>query len=153
MEQDPRHEAGGPVDEHGLPLAWRGTFLTAHVALCNDDVETARPLFERIEAAFPKNAEVRLHAAWARARLADVLREADYIELERLARLQLGEHGPSALALCVLAHVAARRGELRVARRLFAKAADAEPSLVDARRGARRLQRRLGPVSTKRTSR
>ena len=144
MEHDNNREVGGPVDEHGLPLPWRSTFLTACTALCNDDITTARPLFERLEALFPKNVEVRLHAAWARARLAEVVCESDYAELERLARVNLGRSRASALPLCVLAHVAVRRGELRVARRLFARAADAEPSLVDARRGARRLQKRLG---------
>lgn len=144
MSNHARHEVGravgGPVDEHGLPKAWRGTFLAASAAMCSDDIATARTLFEQIEVVFPENVQVRLYATWARARMAESLSDADFVELEGLARRNLGEHAAFALPLCVLAHAAARRGEVRMARRLFARAAEAEPSLVDARRGARRLR-------------
>lgn len=106
-------------------------FRTACAAMSNGDIAAARTLFERIAAAFPRNVQVRLYAMWARARMAASVSDADFVELEDLARRNLGEHAPFALPLCVLAHAAARRGEQRIARRLFARAAEAEPSLVD----------------------
>jgi hypothetical protein len=43
----------------------------------------------------------------------------------------------AALPLCILDHTALHRGELRTARRLFRRAIDADPTLVDARRSER----------------
>ncbi len=133
----------GAEFEVAVPLAHRASFVKARTAFCHDDMATARPLFEAIARALPYNVEIRLYAACARARLAESLSEREREELERLAREALGARQALALPLCILAQAAFRRGELRVARRLFRRATEADPVLVDARRGLRRVEQRL----------
>ena len=128
-------------NESFVPHRWRHTFLAARTALCSDDIATAKPLFDELANALPDNAEVRLYAAWARARLADAIDDHDREELEHLARQLLGNADTFALPLCILAHAAVRRGELRAARRLFRRAAQIDDALIDARRGVRLVER------------
>lgn len=134
-----------------VPLKWRRSFVKARMALSYDDIATARPLLEEIAEALPDNVEVRLYAAWARARLAESMSDRDREQLESLARQALGARQSLALPLCILAHAAVRRGELRVARSLFRRAADTDPALVDARRGFRMVEQRLPRASILRT--
>jgi thioredoxin-like negative regulator of GroEL len=126
-----------------VPREWQDSFAKARTALCRDDVSTARRLFDGIAEALPDNLEVRLCAAWARARLAESISDREHDALERLAREALATRQTLALPLCILAHGAIRRHDLRAARRLFRRAADADPDLVDARRGVRIVDHRL----------
>lgn len=126
-----------------LPLPLRRSLLDARNALAHDDVAIASHLFDELAAAVPTDIEVKLYAAWARARLASSVTEAERDALHALAREALGTHASLALPLNVLAHAALQRGELVVARRLFRRAAEADPSLIDARRGSRLVAQRL----------
>jgi hypothetical protein len=126
-----------------VPPSWKTSFTTARAALCSDDVTTARPLLDKLASAVPEDLEVRLYAAWARARLADSVTDAERDALEALARRTLGGGHSLALPLCILGHGAARRGELHTARALFRRACAADPELVDARRGLQRVERWL----------
>jgi len=118
-------------------------FAIARRAVCNDDLATALPVLERLSVAEPENTELRLYTAWARHRLDATADDAALAEIEALARAVLAAHASLALPLCILAHGAARRRELRVARGLFRHAAEADPSLVDARRGLRAVDQAL----------
>jgi hypothetical protein len=124
-------------------LVWRRDFATARAALARDDVATARPILDELASARPDDPEIRLCVAWTRGRLAAVQTEDDRKALEALARRVLGEGQLLALPLCILGHAALRQGDLRVARRQFRRAADADPTLIDARRGARIAEDRL----------
>jgi Flp pilus assembly protein TadD len=63
--------------------------------------------------------------------------------LEALARRVLGDQQSLALPLCILGHAAVRRGDLRGAKRLFRRAAEVDPALVDALQGLQTVERRL----------
>ncbi len=128
---------------------WRRTFATARAALCRDDLATTLPLFEGMAVAFPRDLEVRLHAAWSRARLAG----GDVATLEPLAREALARGEALALPLCVLGHVALKREQLHVARTLFRRASKADPALLDAQRGLRIAERRVAHASLLRRAR
>lgn len=112
----------------------------AQRALFADDVAAAAPLLDAIVAESPDDVELRLATAWAHARLGE---DTSVVRAEHLARRALAEGGAPALALDVLAHAALRRGDLRTARALFRRSAEADPLLVDARRGLRLVQARL----------
>lgn len=126
-----------------VPPPFKERFKTARAQLCHDDVAAALPLLEEIERALPDNEEVHLYASWARARSAEHLSDRDQQALEVAAKHALASHVALGLPLCILGYAALRRDDLHVASRLFAHAADAEPSLVDARRGARLVEQRL----------
>jgi hypothetical protein len=96
-----------------------------------------------MEKALPSNLEVRLYAACSRARLAPSLNDREREELERLAQDALRTGQALALPLCILAYAALRRRELRTARRLFRRATETDPSLVEARRGVRMVEQQL----------
>jgi hypothetical protein len=68
-----------------VPASFRATFVKARSALCHDDIATARPLFEQMAAALPANVEVRLYAAWARARAAESRSDRDREDLVDVA--------------------------------------------------------------------
>jgi Flp pilus assembly protein TadD len=99
---------------------------------------------DRFVASTPGDLEARLYAAWVRGRMLVSPGPTHREELEELARAALGGHCSLALPLCVLGHAALRRGELHGARRLLRRAVDADPTLLDARRGLAIVQRRLG---------
>ena len=126
-----------------LPLRRRHEFMRAREAFCHDDMTTATALLDPIASALPDDVEVRLYAMWARTRLATTMTKRDYDVLVQLARDALGSRHSLALPLCILGHAALRRGELRVAGRLFRRAAEADPALIDARRGLVTVERRL----------
>lgn len=126
------------------------TLTVARRALFSDDVATAAPLLDAVVATAPDDVELRLSAAWAHARLGE---DAERSRAEHLARLALADGRPPALALDVLAHAALRRGDLRAARALFRRSAEADPLLVDARRGLRLVEGRLSRAATDRRAR
>lgn len=126
-----------------VPSVWRHAFVTARAALARDDVATAQAIFDDLASARPDDLEIRLYTAWIRARLARRQTEDARNALEALARRVLGDGHLVALPLCILGHTALHRGELRTARRLFRRAIDADPTLVDARRGERLTAERL----------
>jgi len=115
------------------------TFASARAALFADDAETARIAFARLLEESPDDLDIKLHEAWARARLGEELDEA----IEDLALRALTTGKSLGLPLCILGHAALRRGELHVARSLFRRACEAAPSLVDAARGKRLAEERL----------
>jgi len=126
-------------DRMGDPSA----FATARRAVSTDDLVHALPLLERLSNAEPDNAELRLYTVWTRHRLDEAADATRLAEIEVLARAVLASRASLALPLCILAHCAARRRELLVARTLFRHAAMADPSLVDARRGLRAVDHAL----------
>lgn len=150
----PPHDSEHPLARASvsLPPSYRPTFANARAALCADDLETAGRLFDEVAAALPNNVEVRLYAAWVHARLSPCATDDEREQVEELARRALSSHDSLALPLCVLAHSAVRRHDFRVARRLFQRAADADPSFVDARRGIRMMDLRLKTEDTARTT-
>lgn len=118
-------------------------FSVARRAVCNDDLAAALPVLERLSVAEPDNCELRLYTVWTRHRLDADADSARLAAIEELARAVLAARASLALPLCILGHCAARRRELRVARGLFRHAAEADPSLVDARRGLRAVEQAL----------
>lgn len=135
-------------DRMGDPAA----FTTARRAVSGDDLAHALPLLERLSLVEPDNEELQLYVAWTRHRLDAVTDDAQFAEIEARARAALSSHASLALPLCILARCAARRGELRFARGLFRRAALADPSLVDARRGLRAIDLALARPSTSRVA-
>ena len=133
-----------------VPAEWRQAFLSGRKAFCFDDLAGAQPIFDKLERALPGNIEIRLYAAWTRARLGGALSADHLARIVALAREALGLGGALALPLCILAHAALRRHEYSVARRLFRRAADADPALIDARRGVRLLTQLLESRSARR---
>ena len=122
--------------------------------LHGDDVMTARPFLERAAARHRDDAEAQLYAAWARARAAaSPSAGRDRREAVSLARRALADGRATSLALCVLGYASLDRGDLRVARVLFRRAAAADETLVDARRQLLLVNRRLEQASDKRPRR
>lgn len=130
-------------DFFAIPREWRKQLAFAEAALDRDEVSVARPMLERLASLLPDNHEARLYAWWARARDARYVTDQERAALEDLARRTLAAHQTRALPLCVLAHAALRRGEVPQACRLFRRAADANPGLLDAKRGVMIAERRL----------
>lgn len=122
---------------------WRSAFIEARDALFRDDVARARPVLDSLEAAFPCDVSIRLHAAWARLRTDANVTTARKREIEELARRAFASGECTALPLCIAGHAALRRGKLESARRLFARAARADDTLLDARRGVLLVERRI----------
>jgi hypothetical protein len=124
------------------PSPWRRSFLLARAALARDDWSVAHGILDRLAAERPEDLEVKLYAAWLEAKTTPPTPEA-LQTLEDLALRVLVECQALAVPLCVLGDAALRRSELRTAGRLYRRALEVDPGLLDARRGCKVVEERL----------
>lgn len=122
------------------------------LALHGGDAAGALRHFEQALFVAPEDDHVtRLYARWARLKAAGARDDAEEAEIERSARRILREsEEPCALAYHVVGCAVLGRGDAGLALRYFRRASALDASLVDARRHAFIVERRLARAPARR---